>query len=107
MAGALLLFATILSSPGPFVLANGTGSGLSNLLIRPADSSSGWQSLGGGALGQGARASMPAPPGQLCAFDIRATVDGTPVTWSSVNLCDVKIVTLNRRPDGTLWADYD
>ena len=28
-------------------------------------------------------------------------------TWSSVNLCDVRSVTLNRRPDGTLWVDYD
>ena len=27
--------------------------------------------------------------------------------WTDVNLCDVKVVTLNRRSDGTLWVDYD
>ena len=50
---------------------------------------------------------MPAPGGELCAFDIRAKVDGAEFTWPSVNLCDVRSVTLNRRPDGTLWVDYD
>ena len=107
MAGAFLLFATLFTSPGPYVLVNGTGTAMSNLSIRPADNSGGWQGLGTGSLVQGARASMPAPPSQLCAFDIRATVGGTPVTWSSVNLCDVRVVTLNRRTDGTLWVDYD
>jgi hypothetical protein len=50
---------------------------------------------------------MPAPGGQICAFDLRASTGGAPATWSSVNLCDVKTVTLNRRSDGTLWVDYD
>lgn len=107
MAGAFLLYASLLTSPGPYVLVNGTGAAMSNLAIRPADTSGKWQTLAPADLGPGVRASMPAPSGQLCAFDIRATVGGAPVTWSSINLCDVKVVTLNRRQDGTLWADYD
>ena len=42
-----------------------------------------------------------------CAFDLQATLpDGQVVVWSGVNLCDAKTVTLNRRANGVLWADY-
>ena len=107
MVGVALLLAAVFSTPGPFALVNGTGVILQELAIRPADGSSSWRSLGGDGLPAGARLAIPAPGGQLCAFDLRARLGAASVTWSSVNLCDVKNVTLNRRPDGILWVDYD
>lgn len=107
MVGVALLLAAALSSPGPFALVNRTGAPLQTLSIRPADGSTSWRTLGAGQLSAGARADMPSPGGELCAFDIRARLSGADVTWPSVNLCDVRSVTLNRRPDGTLWVDYD
>jgi hypothetical protein len=107
MVGAALLLAAAFSTPGPFALVNSTGAALEALSIRPADGSNTWRALGGGTLAAGARAAMPSPGGQLCAFDLRATIAGSDVVWSSVNLCDVRTVTLNRRSDGTLWVDYD
>jgi hypothetical protein len=107
MVGAAFLLAAVFSTPGPFALVNRAGATLETLSIRPADASSIWRPLGNGTISPGARVAMPAPQSDLCAFDIRARIAGTDVTWSSVNLCDVRIVTLNRRPDGTLWVDYD
>jgi hypothetical protein len=44
---------------------------------------------------------------QDCAFDLQATLpDGRIVVWSGVNLCDAKVVTLNRSANGELWVDY-
>jgi hypothetical protein len=106
MVGAVLLLAAVFSTPGPYALVNGTGAAIETLSIRPADRARDWRPLGG-PLAAGARADMPSPGGDLCAFDLRARVAGTDVVWPSVNLCDVRSVTLNRRPDGTLWIDYD
>lgn len=45
---------------------------------------------------------------QDCAFDLQAMLpDGRQVVWSGVNLCDAKVVTLNRRENGVLWIDYE
>ena len=107
MVGAALLLAAAFSTPGPFALVNGTGTTMQSLSIRPADGTSGWRALGGGPLPTTARMAIPSQGGQLCAFDLRASMSGTDVTWPSVNLCDVRTVTLNRRSDGTLWVDYD
>lgn len=42
-----------------------------------------------------------------CAFDLQATLpDGRMVVWSGVNLCETKVVTLNRNARGDLWVDY-
>ena len=42
-----------------------------------------------------------------CAFDLQAKLpDGQLVVWRAVNLCDAKIVTLNRTASGELWVDY-
>ncbi len=42
-----------------------------------------------------------------CAFDLQATLpDGRLVQWSGVNLCEAKVVTLNRNSRGDLWVDY-
>ena len=44
---------------------------------------------------------------QDCAFDLEATLpDGRLVVWPGVNLCDAKVVTLNRSASGELWVDY-
>ena len=44
---------------------------------------------------------------QDCAFDLQATLpDGRIVLWSGVNLCETKVVTLNRGAHGELWVDY-
>ncbi|GAA4006713.1 hypothetical protein [Sphingomonas humi] len=107
MVGVALLLAFALSTPGPFTLVNRAGVTLENLSIRPSDGSSAWRALGSGTVAANGRADMPSPGGFLCAFDLRARLNGTQATWTSVNLCDVKTVTLNRRPDGTLWVDYD
>ena len=106
MVGAALLLAAAFSTPGPFTLVNGTGTTITALSIRAADGRGSWRALGGPFVA-GQRSAMPSSGGDLCAFDLRARVDGAEFTWSSVNLCDVRSVTLNRRPDGTLWVDYD
>lgn len=42
-----------------------------------------------------------------CAFDLQARLpDGRMVVWSGVNLCEAKVVILNQRANGVLWADY-
>jgi hypothetical protein len=42
-----------------------------------------------------------------CAFDLQATLpDGRLVVWPRVNLCEARIVTLNRSARGDLWVDY-
>lgn len=107
MVGAALLLAALVSTPGPFALVNKAGATLEAVSIRPADASGSWHGLGTVSLPDNARAVMPAPGGDLCAFDIRATLAGKVVIWPSVNLCDVRSVTLNRRADGILWVDYD
>lgn len=42
-----------------------------------------------------------------CAFDLQATLpDGRVVVWPRVNLCEARVVTLNRSANGDLWVDY-
>jgi hypothetical protein len=42
-----------------------------------------------------------------CAFDLQATLpDGRTVVWPGVNLCDAKVVILNRGAGDALWVDY-
>src|SRR5690242_13167995 len=88
-----------------FTLVNGTGSPLANLSIRRAGTQD-WKPLGT-APAPGARGPINFN-NQDCAFDIRAEVNGKgPVTWTDVNLCDVKSVTLNRDVSAGAWVDYD
>jgi hypothetical protein len=104
----LVLFAALLSAPVPaiaagasdFNLVNGTGGALSDLSIRRVGTND-WKPL---AQGAGGSVQFSDPD---CAFDIRATVGGSPVTWGGVNLCGVKSVTLKRDAAAGAWVDYD
>jgi hypothetical protein len=101
---ALLLLAG--SGPAPFTLANGTAAPLEEVALR-AVAATEWRPLAPGPLPAGARLALPSPGGEACLFDIRATSAGRSYQWRDVNLCDVKVVILNRRADGILWADYE
>ena len=88
-----------------FSIVNGAGADISTLAIRRVGSPR-WQDLNIVApLGKAAAIQFSDPD---CAFDLRATlITGATVTWSGVNLCDVKLVTLRRNDAGFAWVDYD
>ena len=104
----IALFAALLSVAAPalsagasgFTLVNGTGGSLGDLSIRRVGTSD-WKPL---AQGAGGSVQFKDPD---CAFDLRATVGGAPVTWGGVNLCGVKSVTLKRDAAAGAWVDYD
>jgi hypothetical protein len=90
---------------GSFMLVNGAGAALKDMSIRRFGTDQ-WQRLAASP-SPGARQSVSFTDPD-CAFDIRATLDGDgAIVWSGVNLCEVKIVTLNRSPSGELWVDYE
>jgi hypothetical protein len=83
---------------------NGTGGPLREIRVRSVGGE--WSLLGPG-MSPGARITKDVAT-DICAFDVRAALaGGGEVVWSRLNLCEVKVVTLNRRDDGTSWADYD
>ena len=98
--------ASAASGPGAsnFVLVNGTDGALGALQIRRAGTQE-WKALGS-APSAGARSSMNYSDPD-CAFDIQATVGGSPVTWAGVNLCGAKSVVLQRDSSAGAWVDYD
>jgi hypothetical protein len=89
-----------------FNLVNGTGSNITALAIRRFGTQA-WQPLPA-TPSAGARSQVDFSDSD-CAFDIRATLaEGASATWSGVNLCEVKSVTLNRNSaTGASWVDYD
>lgn len=94
-----------LAQAAPFVLVNGTGAEVGEVQIRRAGTQD-WRKLGK-APSAGARGSVDFKDPD-CAFDLQASVPGVgPVTWSGVNLCDVKSVVLKRDPQAGAWVDYD
>jgi hypothetical protein len=95
-----------LAGPGAsgFTLVNGTSGQFSELSIRRAGTSD-WRPLGASP-SAGARTNVQFKDPD-CAFDIRAKVAGSPVTWAGVNLCDVKSVTLRKDDSAGAWVDYD
>ena len=98
------LAARAIAAPGPIAFVNGTAAPLSNLQVRATGK--GWQPLASG-LSPGARITVELT-GDDCAYDVRGDAGQVgKVEWDRLNLCEVKSVTLNRRPDGTSWADYD
>lgn len=95
-----------LAGPGAsgFTLVNGTSGQFAEVSIRRAGTSD-WKPLGTSpSAGSRANVQFKDPD---CAFDIRAKVAGAPVTWSGVNLCDVKSVTLMKDESVGAWVDYD
>ena len=100
---AVLLAATsspALAGASNFTLVNGTNGGLSGLSIRRSGTND-WKPLTQGA---GGAVQFSDPD---CAFDIKASVGGTAVTWAGVNLCGAKSVTLHRDAATGAWVDYD
>jgi hypothetical protein len=94
-----------LAGASNFTLVNGTDQGLQGLSIRRAGTQD-WKPLGT-APAAGARGAINFTD-KDCAFDIRAEVKGKgPVTWTDVNLCDVKSVKLNHDGSAGAWVDYD
>ncbi|MCA1652706.1 MAG: hypothetical protein ABR588_04425 [Sphingomicrobium sp.] len=86
-------------------LLNGTGETMTALFIRRTGTQN-WQSLPAKPA-RAARAAIPFTDVD-CAFDIRATLeDGRDAVWRDVNLCEVKLLTLNRNGSGATWVDYD
>lgn len=97
--------APLLAQASPFVLVNGTGADVGEVQIRRAGTQD-WRKLGS-APSAGARGNVDFKDPD-CAFDLQAAVPGVgPVTWSGVNLCDVKSVVLKRDPAAGAWVDYD
>lgn len=95
-----------LAGPGAsgFALVNGTSGPFAEMSIRRAGTND-WKPLAGSPAA-GARTNVQFKDPD-CAFDIRAKVAGSPVTWAGVNLCDVKSVTLNKDDSAGAWVDYD
>ncbi len=112
MRRAVLVIALTLASPpawaaggaSNFTLVNGTDGSLGAISIRRAGTQS-WKPLGT-APSPGARGSISFSDPD-CAFDLQASVAGKPITWTGVNLCDVKSVTLRRDTSAGAWVDYD
>ena len=104
---ALLLVTTapaLAAGASGFNLVNETGKALGDLSIRRAGTNE-WKPLGA-APGAGAKGAIKFSDPD-CAFDIRATIGGSPVTWTGVNLCGAKNVTLKRDDSAGAWVDYD
>jgi hypothetical protein len=113
MKRALILAATVVAlMPAPaaaevsgFTLANGTAANMTAVAIRRSGTE-GWKPLEV-APPAGARGSVSFTDPD-CAFDIQASLaGGATAVWSGVNLCEVKVVTLNRSDSGAVWVDYD
>ena len=87
------------------MLENGSGLAMREVAIRRFGTEA-WRPLGV-APTAGARTQVNFSDPD-CAFDFRAQLaDGTTAIWSGVNLCEVRVVTLNREPTGELWVDYE
>lgn len=102
--GLAFLAAPAFGQAGSFTLVNGTNGTITSVTIRRTGTDA-WRPLPYAASPGGRAMVQFSDPD--CAFDIRADVAGTQATWNGVNLCEAKVVTLNRNASGLLWADYD
>ena len=93
-----------LADAGNFVLVNGAGAPITSVAIRRVGTND-WRPLSYAASPGGRAMVQFSDPD--CAFDIRASLGGTEVTWGGVNLCEVKSVILSRNASGAVWVDYD
>jgi hypothetical protein len=100
----LVMSSPVLAGASNFTLVNGTSGAFANVSIARSGTSD-WKPLGASpSAGARAPVSFSNPD---CAFDIRANVAGSAVTWAGVNLCDVKSVTLKKDESAGAWVDYD
>lgn len=113
----LLIMSSLIATPAPLIagkgasgfnLVNNTGQTIFNLYIRRTGTT-GWQPLSATPAkpvkGMKATSSFADPD---CAFDLKVTLeDKSEPVWNGVNLCEVKLLTLNRNAAGVTWADYD
>jgi hypothetical protein len=106
-AAALFAATPASAQAGNFVIVNATGLPMTGLSVRHSGTSE-WQPLTIVPLPVAPQARGSATfKNEDCAFDMRATLPtGETVVWTDVNLCQVKVVTLNRNARGELWADY-
>jgi hypothetical protein len=94
-----------LADASSFTLVNATAANMTSVQIRRSGTES-WKPLGV-APAAGTRGAVPFSDPD-CAFDIEAALaGGGTAVWSGVNLCEAKIVTLNRNDSGAVWVDYD
>ena len=100
LATSQMLAAPAMAGVAGFSIVNGVGADIKSMSIRRVGSAQ-WQPLSAASAGT----SFADPD---CAFDLRATLaSGAIVTWSGINLCDVKLLTLRRNDAGLAWVDYD
>lgn len=101
----LISTAPVHAGVSSFAVVNAAGADISSLSIRRVGTAQ-WLPLNvTAALGKSAPVNFA---NDDCAFDLRATLaNGATVTWTGVNLCDVKLVTLRRNAAGLVWVDYD
>jgi hypothetical protein len=107
LAGALALApAPVLAAgAGNFTLVNATGSAISSMAIRRLGTAA-WRPLAASPAAGDRQAVNFSDPD--CAFDLKANLaGGVSATWTGVNLCEVKVVILNRAASGTTWVDYE
>ena len=101
---AMLTSAAAIAAPATFAFVNATGNDISAMEARKTGSS-GWS-----AVPYSARTGASGPASfdiEDCAWDVRVTfAGGETLTYSNLNLCEAKLVTL-RRKDGIAWVDYD
>lgn len=104
LAAGLATPASAIEGAGNFTLVNGTNGAITSVTIRRTGTDA-WRPLAYAASPGGRALVQFSDPD--CAFDIRADVAGSQLVWTGVNLCEAKVVTLNRNASGLLWADYD
>lgn len=107
IVGAALLAtapAATVAAPSAISIVNATGADISGMAVRRVGSQS-WRPVQLTApAGKAASAPFSDPD---CAFDIKVKLsNGEDVTFSAVNLCEAKLLTL-RRSGVNAWVDYD
>jgi hypothetical protein len=107
IVGATLLAMTpaiSLAAPAAISIVNATGADINGMSVRRVGSQA-WKPVPLTApAGKAASAPFSDPD---CAFDIKVKLsNGEDVTFSAVNLCEAKLLTL-RRSGANAWVDYD
>lgn len=94
-----------LADASSFTLVNATAANMTSVQIRRSGTEA-WKPLDVAPAAGAQGAVQFSDPD--CAFDIEASLAGAgTAVWSGVNLCEAKIVRLNRNDSGAVWVDYD